>query len=169
MNDNASNRCVIYQTNLLLLCGGIYRSYDKAFIPKNQETSSSLVQNGLHQIYLQIVTGHFAHTNHIVDLTRAFRVIYKAPLDQPQRILVATESIASWRCQPVLCSHGHKSWSLTSCINKLQITFRWTINFVSSTNWPIRCGQFVSQCMICYFLLIIVVISWKGIENKFFR
>ena len=53
------------------------------------------------------VVAHLANTNHIVEPTRAFRVIYQVTLNQPkftrQRILAAAESIAIQQRQPVLC------------------------------------------------------------------
>ena len=70
------------------------------------------------------VVAHLANTNHIVEPTRAFRVIYQAPLNQPkfirQRILAAAESIAIRQRQPVLCLQ--KQFVQSLCLPWPQVT-----------------------------------------------
>ena len=72
------------------------------------------------------VVTHLANTNHIVEPTTAFRVIYKAPLNQPkftrQRILAAAESIAIRQRQPVLCLQ--KQFVQSLCLPWPQVTER---------------------------------------------
>ena len=96
----------------------------RRFSQRIREHHPAWLRTGENKFITSSVVAHLGNTNHIVEPTRSFRVIYQAPLNQPkftrQRILAAAESIAIRQRQPVLCLQ--KQFAQSLCLPWPQVT-----------------------------------------------